>query len=506
MKLPIPASKDLEQKLLEFDSWITASNGSIKETLRFSQEINDISEILLIAGQVFKNFENYHDFNIHVFSKHVLEQFNNQSLYEHLLKLAKILFMVSGKSDNNIKCQFPVYLSSLDDFPGIPLCKAEKIEFKSIPRVLTSETVMQIVARLSNFKKIQEDFLTLYVSFILDDESTKSQFWALGNSFFKLREIGRHNDLLAPLVQFQIRGSVTASGGHVPENTLRNQMSEWGLVKDLDYNSNDIVVSELLSFLGKKKVSKDANKKTRAYDFVLPFKTRGWTPKIFIQCQFYGGDSGSVSHKNVDQARNSRNEVLSAISNPVFIEFVDGAGYFSSLNGDLKKLLAFSDTDDFIQLKTAPIKLRRAFQIIGFLAPLEIEHAILLTDGKKSNVENYLLKCGYPQIEVERSLQDSISNNLVEKSGEQLKVHPERIETIKRYLVLDVIATRGRALQKEEQKGAILIPGYAHNYGLPLSEISKEINTSSLSKIWNEKESFLIDIEWLCRSGYVKSR
>ena len=33
----------------------------------------------------------------------------------------------------------------------------------------------------------------------------------------------------------------------------------------------------------------------------LPYKVDGWGRKVLIQSQYYAGDSGSVSHKNVDQ-------------------------------------------------------------------------------------------------------------------------------------------------------------------------------------------------------------
>ena len=99
-----------------------------------------------------------------------------------------------------------------------------------------------------------------------------------------------------------------ASGGHEPENRLRKLLSDWGLQADVDYNINDVIVS------GEKS---DRQSKTRAFDFVVPYKTVGWNPnwdnRIFIQCQFYAGDSGSVSHKNVDQTRSSREYIKSFV-------------------------------------------------------------------------------------------------------------------------------------------------------------------------------------------------
>ena len=87
----------------------------------------------------------------------------------------------------------------------------------------------------------------------------------------------------------------------------------------------------------------ELKRKTRAYDFLLPYKTPGWKPSIFVQSQFYAGDAGSVSHKNVDQTKASRSSVLEVDSRAQFVEYLDGAGYFSSLNGDLKKIIVYAN-------------------------------------------------------------------------------------------------------------------------------------------------------------------
>jgi len=156
-----------------------------------------------------------------------------------------------------------------------------------------------------------------------------------------------------------------ASGGHEPERMLRELLQEWGLKPDIDFNTSDVVIVDS---------NHDLDAKTRAYDFVIPYKTPGWSEgnwnnRLFIQCQFYAGDSGSVSHKNVDQTRNSRDSISRFVISPLFIEYVDGAGYFSALNGDLKRLLSYKDTHGLIQIKTAPIRLRCYFEKIGFIPP-----------------------------------------------------------------------------------------------------------------------------------------
>lgn len=161
----------------------------------------------------------------------------------------------------------------------------------------------------------------------------------MADRYFTLKRFKKERDLLTPLVVFQIRGSVSASGGHKPEELLRERLTEWGLQKEVDFNITDANLKrEETAEVSVEEVeeveeTKAVRKKTRSYDFVIPFKTSGWKPRIFIQCQFYAGDSGSVSHKNIDQTDTSRNYILSLLPNAHFVEYVDGAGYFSSLNG-----------------------------------------------------------------------------------------------------------------------------------------------------------------------------
>jgi len=250
MKLPPLFEKSLAEKLLEFDSWITPSLGSINETQRFKTEINDIVHVLEVIGEVVNKFSDIEDFCEQKISDHFIEKISNEHLFEHLLNFSKLLFLVTGKSDNNIKCQFPVYLNGIEGFPGYPVLKSGKLECKSIPRVIKSESLMELISKISIKPEIQRDMLSLYVQFILNDDSAKSQFWAFGHSYFNLKKIGKEKDLLMPIVQFQIRGSVSASGGHIPERILRNLMKEWGLREGIDFNNNDIVVSDLLKFLG----------------------------------------------------------------------------------------------------------------------------------------------------------------------------------------------------------------------------------------------------------------
>lgn len=118
-------------------------------------------------------------------------------------------------------------------------------------------------------------------------------------------------------------------------------MDDWGLKAGIDYNEQDVEIGDLLDGM-----PADDKVKKRKYDFIVPHQSRRDGAKVFVQSQFYAGDSGSVSHKVVDQTDSSRTVTLRKFPQAVFIEYLDGAGYYSSLNGDLRKMLSKPTTKD----------------------------------------------------------------------------------------------------------------------------------------------------------------
>jgi hypothetical protein len=289
-------------------------------------------------------------------------------------------------------------------------------------------------------------------------------------------------------------------------------MADWGLEPDIDFNLTDAVVSaqsgDLSPVEGEDIAAVRIN--TRAYDFILPYRTPGWKPTVFVQSQFYAGDSGSVSHKNVDQTSTSRASVAALVPSPRFVEYVDGAGYFSSLNGDLNTLLAMPTTKSFFQVRSAAIRLRRELQAIGFLMPIEIEHAILRCDGSRARVERLLQDEGYSAVEVTRSIDRCLSRAHISTRGpDQLKIADTRRDLVRRYLLLDTIAREGKLIELsgERLSGFLIAPGYGAFYGLKMDQaVSKALDACPQIKAdWSNPEVPLQDIRWLCETGFAMS-
>jgi hypothetical protein len=466
------ANQSRNEMFNEFDRWITSTLVEIKDTAKYREELANTQLLLELIGNKTNEFSKLSLLDAATIVNAVLEASNPKLENERISIIdnaASLLFLVTGKSDNNAKCQFPLFLRDVSHWDELPYRLGKRLSRKPIPRVLKSAQLSAQIAKLKPDIDIQKQFFTEYVKFILDSPEYIKSLWAIGNSYYRMKQISLHEEFLMPLVIFKVRGSVSASGGHDPEDLLRRIMASWGMVAGTDFNTNDVIIQ------GKPSNYKS---KTRAFDFVLPYKVPNWKNRIFIQCQFYAGDSGSVSHKNVDQTRSSRNFTKSVLLNqePIFLEYLDGAGYYSSLNGDLRSILSMEDTHDFFQVRTAPLKLRRALQEIGFLTPLELVHALALHQFNLTDAQKYLEQDGYSKEEINRVTTSGYAQNLFSQHRNQISVKTNFISTCRQYYLLDVIFNNAIPLDATlMQKGVILVPGLNGICGILLSALSELI-------------------------------
>ena len=505
MRLKLPRFKAAEQ-LREFDYWITQSLGEIKDTERFVAESAAICQALETLGTYTGQFSSVEHANADSLAKSmlgVIAGLKEKQSVECLRGVFALLFLVTGRSDNNCKCQYPLFLRDTlrwENYPKVVRKNKKKLlNYVPLSRVLDDETVAKTVYTLKNYPSEQGRVLSSYLSFLLDGAIYQQALWAIGNTYFRLKACGLQQSFLLPLVVYRIRGSVSASGGHDPEMLLRERMREWGLDAGTDFNVSDVVVGQQKQ--GKKK-------KTRAYDFVLPYAVPGWEQRLFIQCQFYAGDSGSVSHKNVDQMRASRDFTKRQKGDPLFFEYLDGAGYFGSLNSDLQHILMMRDTYGFFQIRTAPIKLRAALQEIGLLTPLEVIHAWSLCKGDEDAMRASLFTDGYRKDEIDRVFGLCVRRSILYSCGSKVDVEPSKLEIARRYLLLDFIAVRGKRLIPSQAKGTLLVPGFGMCYGITLSEFADSVlpNAGILGERWRDSGIALKDIEYLAKEGWIEQR
>lgn len=495
----------LQEKMSEFDLWVTPTLGEIRDTPQFKICLDNLKTGFDQIATITEDFTNISLCTASSLTKKIIECTRNLSEDEaqsFVENICGVLLLATGKTDNNLKCQFPLMLINKMSIITIPQKTSKGVwKERDIPRALSIKEVTKIFAQVREKTDFLYIFLEAYLHLIISDEGYSNQLYSVGSAYISQRKEGRENALISSMVIFQSRGSITATQGHIPEEILRHYMTDWGLQEDLDYNKQDV---ELGDIIGDLQVGNQLKK--RKYDFIIPYKSRTEGSKIFIQCQFYAGDSGSVSHKVVDQTDSTREVTLRKFPDAVFVEYLDGAGYFSSLNGDLRKMLSKTTTRDFFQIRTAPLKLRRDLQDINFLMPLEIEHSIMRTDGTKNAIFKILLEDGYSGNEIESALNRSLSNKEIILSKEGIfSISQSRIDVARKYCILDIIANYGSPIPIDKLVGVLLVPGFEIYWGLPQNDTIKLALKifPILKSYWENIQCAFDDIQWLISKGFV---
>ena len=498
-------SATLDEKMSEFDMWVTPSLGEIRDTPQFRTNLEQLKKGFDYMADITKNFADVSHCSSFALATNVLTYLSDKddgTAKDILDSICNVLLLATGKTDNNLKCQFPLMLRNQIGISTYPQkMNGGRWKDKDIPRAFSMTDVTKTIVQLTGQDDYRRIFVESYFHLIVSDEDYAKQLWSLGNAYVSQKEVGTADALISSIVIFQSRGSITATQGHIPETILRSYMADWGLRAGTDFNTQDVEVGEILGDL-----PVDKKLKKRKYDFIVPFQSRKSGAKVFIQSQFYAGDSGSVSHKVVDQTDSTREVTLKKYPDAVFIEYLDGAGYFSSLNGDLRKMLAKPTTKDFIQIRTAPLKLRRALQGIMFLTPLEIEHAVIRTSGKEDEIYQLLRDEGYIDEEIRRALSASVTENNIVAYGEHCyKISPDRVEIVRKYCLLDIIANYGAPVSIGNEPGCLFVAGFETSWGLPQNEtikIAQEV-FPGLGELWSNVQDAFDDIQWLINKGFV---
>lgn len=473
MWLPrIPLTHD--ESISEFDQWVTPKLGDIRETERFRAELATLQGVVEGIASVVMEDDATHMEAIQAELINQLREPDYTQASTGLLALMGTLFLVTAKSDNAVKCQYPLHHRRVHGSTYPSVSRGRVIAGRA-PDVLKSVDIVKVALRVRDIDwDAAFGLLDDYVDFLLADETDRRQFRALIDAYTEvdIRANTSGVDLLAPLVAFQVRGSVAASGGHDPEMIVRRYLESWGLTPLVHFNLSDITVSTLNNWLvaagdlgEDRKIIDRSSDKTRAFDFILPYQVSGASRRVMIQSQFYAGDSGSVSHKNVDQAAQARARATLLFRDARFVELVDGAGYCASLRRDLRHLLFAADTDDFVQLRSIPIRLRRILQESGLIAPIEI--ALLVAEGADSLAPLEAFLEGKIGSKAGEWISFAVESGWI-LAGEdgRLCVAPDRLPMVRRYALIDQIVAASAPISESSIAGDyILVPGFGPDFG-----------------------------------------
>jgi hypothetical protein len=169
---------------------------------------------------------------------------------------------------------------------------------------------------------------------------------------------------------------------------------------------------------------------------------------------------------------------------------------------------ALADTSGIIQIRSTPIRLRREMQFVGFLTPIEIEHAVLIAGNERKKVTAALVKDGYEAKEIDRAITAAVKHGHLERpDAKHLGLVPSRREQARRYVLLDMGAIEGKpfALADSSASGLVLVPGYGPFHGLASRELREKAEAAvpALKTDWSVGGVFDGDLAWLAERGYV---
>lgn len=259
----------LEEKMCEFDIWVTPSLGEIRDMPQFQSDLDNMKYGFDVMATITDDFDDISKCASSVIAKNTINLLTDKSNAEKeqiLNAVYRVLLLVTGKTDNNLKCQFPLLLRNtygLNTYPQ--MSKTGRWIQKQIPRTIQTDGVTRILIQSTGNVIFQEKFLESYMHLIVSDELYARQLWSLGNAYCTQKRLANEKALLSPLVVFQSRGSITATQGHIPENILRTYMKDWGLVAGVDYNEQDVEIGEIIG-----NIEADSKIKKRKFDFILP--------------------------------------------------------------------------------------------------------------------------------------------------------------------------------------------------------------------------------------------
>lgn len=545
MRLP-EESLTVDQQIDEFDYWLTSKQVAYSTTNKYKQEMKDAISILKILSN-FLTQNNKKSLDVDDIIQFISEYSQSlitdnklnediKSVTEHIQKVFDLLFLVTASSDNNLKSQFSVYLRTSDvgvEYDKFSFRRNKKPEsvsaiFSNSP--ISAKSLANILARyivaVSSSKNPPSldssiawsiryyQLIKAYLGLIFEESGTEQLYYLCAAYRYVTSLNPEENDIdfgefiLKSTIVYKIRGSVTASDGHKNEDLLRERLKLLGLQPDIDFNLKDVVI-ERNSLPNE--IAKDLPKpKDRAFDFVLPYRVENWgdaKTKIYMQAQFYAGDSGSVSHKVIDQTVNSRKALKSIKGDKHrFVEYLDGAGYGSALRGDLKKILEMEDTASFMQIKSILVRLRREMQIIDYANPTDIAQAVYLAGEKNtpSTVKRIMQnEFDFSEGETNRVLDLALEQGQIISDNGNLTIAESELKKAARWtFILDYVVLEGKTLTKEQREDSryFIVPGYGRAYGALGSTIQDKI-----TEISNELSTqFVRDTESLVELGVLK--
>lgn len=126
--------------------------------------------------------------------------------------------------------------------------------------------------------------------------------------------------------------------------------------------------------------------------------------------------------------------------------------------------------------------------------------------AKENEIYQLLRDEGYTDEEISRAFSLSVSEgNIVAYGEHKYAISPSRIEIVRKYCLLDVIANYGAPISIGNESGCLLVAGFETSWGLPQNEairIAQEV-FPGLGELWSNVQDAFDDVQWLISRGFV---
>ena len=137
-----------KEKLSEFDRWITPSLGDIKDRIEFKNVLAELEDGFNSLSNYTNGFSALETCSSHHIAENItfhVGQIND--IQNHLANVFNAILLSTGKTDNNLKCQYPLVLNKLYE-----IVKKEDIENIDIVGVETDASVLATLFSLWDAK------------------------------------------------------------------------------------------------------------------------------------------------------------------------------------------------------------------------------------------------------------------------------------------------------------------------------------------------------------------
>lgn len=343
--------------------------------------------------------------------------------------LIRLIIFCSEETPNRFKGLFPAYLIKNKlaqiterglQWNGVKTLRGTSITIKNLANILRNKTESKVAighflnwAEEKNAKKALIEF---------------TQFSTPPTEIIRC--------LSARLAQ----GANTNRSGHKATDIIKERMSEWGFIPELErINTSDVAVSKLCSdYTGPRK-----------YDLVL--KKENGEVALVCQSQMYTSDVGSIQGKNVEEDTTPNSHLKKEYPFVIILTHTEGFGCHTAMSSRLNHVLS-SEIDGFIQLKNLDTKLRQLIRLAGCCSLLDLELSVFgsfmtpvpeLTVINKT-VANYNLSIN----EVSTSLATYKNNDLIAIRDRESII---RSEIVAYYWVVDHIMAHCQPLAEVTQ-------------------------------------------------------